>query len=184
MTSTDDSPDGTGRAHARTRTLRESIVVAARPEDVFAALSDMRRMPQWSPECVGVWMLREAGGTTLPSFIGLNRNGARRWFTYCEVITADAPREFAFRVSVAGLPIAVWGFGLRPADRTGTGTPSTHVTQYWHDLRRGRRGKAADLLGRVAAGTSPTARVRTNRSGMATTLHRLKAAVEKEAGGT
>jgi hypothetical protein len=162
--------------------LRESVVVEAPPEDVFAALSDMRRMPQWSPECVGVWMLRERRGT-LPSFIGLNRNGARRWFTYCKVITADVPREFAFRVSVAGLPIAVWGFSLRPAGGTGTGTgsPATRVTQHWHDLRRGRRGKIADLLGRVAAGTSPAARVHTNRSGMALTLRRLKAAVEAAA---
>ncbi|MFF4983884.1 SRPBCC family protein [Streptomyces sp. NPDC001046] len=167
-------------ARARTWTLRESVVVEASPEEVFAALGDMRRMPQWSPECVGVWMLRERPGT-LPSFIGLNRNGARRWFTYCKVITADPPREFAFRVSAAGLPIAIWAFSVRPARTTGTGAPAARVTQHWYDLRRGRRGRVADLLGRVAAGTSPTARVRTNRSGMALTLRRLKAAVEAAA---
>ncbi|MER5965958.1 SRPBCC family protein [Streptomyces sp. NPDC002057] len=164
---------------ARTRELRESVVIAAPPEEVFAAISDVRLMPRWSPECVGVRVLAGRGGPR-PVFVGFNRNGFRRWFTLCRVTRSDAPREFAFRVSIAGLPLAAWGFLLRPADGEGPAgaAGSTELVQYWHDLRRGGRGRIADLLGRVAAGTSPEARVRTNRSGMATTLRRVKEAVE------
>ncbi|MGW9448669.1 SRPBCC family protein [Streptomyces sp. NPDC055632] len=165
-------------AWTRTWELRESVVIAAPPEEVFAALSDVRRMPEWSPECVGIWIL-PALGNPGPAFLGFNRNGYRRWFTFCRVTRSDAPEEFAFRVSIAGLPLASWRFLLRPADDdTMTGSGSTHVTQYWHDLRRGYRGRVADLLGRAAAGTSPAVRIRVNRSGMATTLNRLKQTVE------
>ncbi|MFE3786340.1 SRPBCC family protein [Streptomyces goshikiensis] len=168
-------------APSRTWELTESVLIAAPPEEVYAAISDVKRMPQWSPECVKVLLL-PGKDDSRRSFIGFNRNGARHWFTHCRVSVAEAPGEFAFRVSVAGLPIAVWGFRLR--DHTADTTGSTHVTQYWHDLRQGSRGAVADILGRAFAGTSPTARVRTNRTGMITTLQRLKRAVEDPTGAT
>lgn len=146
---------------------------------MYASISDVKRMPRWSPECVKVLLL-PSRSRPHPSFIGINRNGVRHWFTLCRVTTADAPTEFAFRVSVAGLPLATWGFRLRHADHhhTAATTGSTHVTQYWHDLRQGPLGTVADLLGRTVAGTSPAARVRVNRAGMITTLHRLKHSIE------
>ncbi|MFD5885058.1 SRPBCC family protein [Streptomyces sp. NPDC060334] len=172
-------------AATRTWELRESVIIAAPPEEVYASISDVKRMPQWSPECVKVLLL-PSRSRSRPSFIGFNRNGVRHWFTLCQVTTADAPKEFAFRVSVAGLPIATWGFRLRHADHhhTAAATSSTHVTQYWHDLRQGPFGAVADLLGRTVAGTSPAARVRVNRAGMTTTLHRLKHSMEGATGGT
>ncbi|MFJ4965334.1 SRPBCC family protein [Streptomyces sp. NPDC088729] len=168
-----------GDVASRSWELSESVVVEAPPDQVYAAISDVRRMREWSPECVGVLVYRGRKGPR-PSFIGFNRNGARRWFTFCRVTVSDAPGEFAFRVSVAGLPIATWGFRLTPArsDPAGADSESTHVTQYWRDLRRGGRGRAADLLGAAIAGTSPQERVRVNRSGMITTLGRLKRSLE------
>ncbi|MFF3015725.1 SRPBCC family protein [Streptomyces sp. NPDC057939] len=172
-------------APTRTWELKESVLIAAPMEEVYASISDVRRMPQWSPECVKVLRLPSKDDSRT-SFIGFNRNGVRHWFTHCRVTVAEAPREFAFQVSVAGLPIAIWGFQLRDPgrnhrlDAVGT-TGSTHVTQYWHDLRRGSRGTVADLLGRAVAGTSPAARVHTNRAGMITTLQRLKQSVEDTA---
>ncbi|GGZ65044.1 SRPBCC family protein [Streptomyces subrutilus] len=171
---------GPGGPSPRTRELHASVVIHAPPERVYAALRDVRRMARWSPECVGVLVFRGRGGTR-PSFVGFNRNGPRLWFTFCRVTTAVAPTEFAFRVSIAGLPLATWGFRLAPAGPDGLGTEgpgSTCVTQYWQDLRRGARGRVADLLGAAVAGTSPAARVRTNRSGMDTTLRRLKRSLE------
>ncbi|MFE2523321.1 SRPBCC family protein [Streptomyces sp. NPDC059382] len=174
-------------AATRTRELRESVIIAAPLEEVYASISDVKRMPRWSPECVKVLLL-PSRSRSRPSFIGFNRNGARHWFTLCRVTTADAPGEFAFRVSVAGLPIATWGFRLRRADHHAdhheAATGSTHVTQYWHDLRQGPLGAVADLLGRTVAGTSPAARVRVNRAGMITTLQRLKHSMEDATGGT
>ncbi|MEU5795910.1 SRPBCC family protein [Streptomyces sp. NPDC047813] len=170
------SPGGRGAsapAGTRTRELSESILIGASPERVYAAISDVRRVAGWSPECVGVLLLAGRGGPHA-TFLGFNRNGGRRWFTYCRVTEANAPHEFAYRVSIAGLPLAVWGFRLTEAEGTGR----IQVTQYWHDLRQGARGKAADLLGRVFAGTTPAERVRVNRAGMAATLHRLRSALE------
>ncbi|MFF7176898.1 SRPBCC family protein [Streptomyces sp. NPDC008121] len=175
-----DLLDGQDDPAARTWELRETVVVAAPPEEVFAAVSDVRRMPDWSPECIGVRVIAGRNGPR-PAFIGFNRNGFRYWFTVCRVTRCETPKEFAFRVSIAGLPIASWGFRLSPVEDAAEGTDATYVTQYWHDLRRGRRGRITDLLGRVAAGTSPAARLRTNRSGMAATLDRLKRAVESDA---
>ncbi|MFF4322826.1 SRPBCC family protein [Streptomyces sp. NPDC001568] len=169
-------------APARTWELRESILIAAPLDEVYAAISDVKRMPQWSPECVKVLLL-PGKDRSRPSFIGFNRNGGRHWFTRCRVTVAEPPREFAFRVSVAGLPLAIWGFQLRSprthhSHHAARAIDSTHVTQYWHDLRRGPLGAVSDLLGRVVAGTSPTARVHANRAGMTTTLHRLKRSLE------
>ncbi|WP_097976915.1 SRPBCC family protein [Streptomyces sp. gb14] len=162
-------------ASLRTRELTASITIAAPPEKVFGALSDVRRMPEWSPECVEVWVMpgRSAPGLF---FIGFNRNGARRWATLCRVTKSEAPREFTFRVSVLGLPVALWGFRIYPVHGADQG--SAQVVQYWKDLRRGRRGRITDLLGQVGAGTSPAARVLTNRLGMTATLYQLKRSLE------
>ena len=56
--------------------------VAAPPEEVWALVSDLTRMGEWSPEARGG---RWAGGTDGPSvgavFKGRNRNGRYRWRT-------------------------------------------------------------------------------------------------------
>jgi hypothetical protein len=115
---------------------RDSLVVRteieATPEAVWAAVSDVTRMGEWSPECTGgAW---RAGGPAEPvvgaRFQGHNAKGGRRWSTVCEVVEAESGRAFAWEVSW-GVPIARWGFVLTPGAVEGT----TVVEQTWQDRR-------------------------------------------------
>ncbi|WP_037851868.1 SRPBCC family protein [Streptomyces sp. NRRL F-5053] len=150
--------------------VQESIVVNAPRTKVYAALSRLQNMGKWSPECFYVWhrgtTAREGTG-----FVGFNRKGPLVWFTTCRVTVADAPYEFAFRVSTFGLPVALWGYRLEP---DGEGT---RVTEYWQDLRSGPGARVTELLGLVFTGTRPEARAAANRAGMRTTLRRLQQAL-------
>jgi len=148
----------------------ESVVVGAPAQDVYAAVSELRNMGRWSPECFAVWcrgqVVRE--GTR---FVGFNRKGLLFWFTTCRVTRAERPCEFAFQVTTFGLPVALWGYRFEPEGA------ATRVTEYWEDLRTGPGSRAAELLGRVFTGTPPAARAEINRAGMRTTLGRLRDAL-------
>ncbi|WP_019629114.1 SRPBCC family protein [Actinomadura atramentaria] len=150
----------------------ESVVVAAPPEAVYAAVADPRRMREWSPELFAV--LVRGGGR---KFTGFNRIGARVWFTDCRVTVAEPGRNYAFRVTSFGLPVALWGYRVEDI-----GGGSVRLAEYWEDLRRDHRGAGlVSLLGRVFTGVAAPDRAERNRAGMRTTLARIKAAVEAEA---
>ncbi|MFE2227716.1 SRPBCC family protein [Streptomyces kronopolitis] len=149
--------------------VQQSLEIPLPPRTVYAALADVGRMPEWSPEVIGVWS-RGA------RFVGFNRKACWVWFTTCRIVVADPEREFAFDVTTFGLPVARWGYRLTPA---GDGTL---VTEYWVDHRRGgARGRVAELLGLVFTGTPAARRAARNRAAMRTTLHRLSAALRAAA---
>ncbi|MFB7600704.1 SRPBCC family protein [Streptomyces sp. NPDC056160] len=152
--------------------VEEKILVTASAESVYRAVSNVRRMGAWSPECVGVWSRsqRFEAGTR---FIGWNRKRLRFWFTSCTVVRAENARDFAFTVSTFGMPVALWGY--RFEDRAN----GCLVTEYWEDLRSGRSAPVAKLLGLVFTGTPSKRRPAANREGMRSTLNRLKAAMER-----
>ncbi|QNP68960.1 SRPBCC family protein [Streptomyces roseirectus] len=151
--------------------VEESVLVRATPERAYRAISDVRRMGAFSPECVGVWVRRRGPVTLGTRFTGFNRKGPWLWFTDCRVVRADPARDFAFRVTSFGLPIALWGYRFTPEQ------DGTLVTEYWEDLRTGRKGRPAELLG-FFTGTRPEVRHRVNAEGMRATLGRLKAELE------
>ncbi|GLW65412.1 hypothetical protein Arub01_36560 [Actinomadura rubrobrunea] len=150
----------------------ESVLIDAAPAAVYAAVTDLRRMTDWSPELFSVWVRGPVDVGT--RFVGFNRIGARVWFTTCEVTAAVPGEVFAFRVSSFGMPVAVWGYRIE-----GVGPNTTRLTEYWHDLRRDTRGAAlVSLLGRVFTGVPAERRAEVNRRGMRRTLEGVKAAVE------
>lgn len=151
--------------------VEESALIDASAETVYRAVSDVRRMGEWSPECMGVWS-RSRRFDVGSRFIGFNRRRLWFWFTSCTVVRAEKAHDFAFNVSTFGMPVALWGY--RFEDRDG----GSLVTEYWEDLRSGRSAPVAKLLGLVFTGTPPANRATVNRDGMRTTLARLKAAVE------
>jgi hypothetical protein len=152
--------------------VEESIVIDAVPERVYGALADPRRMGEWSPEVFWVWLI---GGRAEPGtrFVGFNHIGWRVWFTICRVSVATPDKEFAFRVSSFGIPVARWGYRIADAGEGGT-----RLTEYWEDLRRGRGAAIISILGRVFTGVSTVGRAEHNRTGMRATLNRIKAALE------
>ena len=143
-----------------------SIEIAADPATVFAAIADVTRMGEWSPECVAC---RWTGGATGPEvgahFEGDNVVGAlgitvKRWTTDAEV-TACVPGE-VFEFVVEGY--TTWRYDL---EATATGTRVTESFAY--EPSPGLQAFVyGTLLRRPAALTK----------GMAATLGRIKAAVE------
>jgi uncharacterized protein YndB with AHSA1/START domain len=147
--------------------ITESIIVGAPPAEVYRAVSDVRRMARWSPECFAALVLsRREGGPA--RFVGLNRRGPWVWSTACHVVTAKPGEEFAFDVTTFGMPVSRWSYRLA---RVAGGT---EVTECWWD----QRGRGAHVLGRIFTGKVANARPEANREGMQTTLARLKRELE------
>jgi hypothetical protein len=111
------------------RDASATATIAAPADTLYALVSDVTRMGEWSPENVGG---RWLGGATGPSmgarFRGSNRRGWRRWSTTCTVVAASG-RMFAFDVSVAGVPASRWTYEFRPDG------DATVVTETWTDRR-------------------------------------------------
>jgi uncharacterized protein YndB with AHSA1/START domain len=146
-----------------------SVDIAAPADAVWALVSDLTRMPEWSPATTKVtWTGGSSGVAVGATFKGSNRMGVRRWSTSCRIVVADPPRELAWDVTtIAGLKIARWRYVVEPLDATSCRlTESTEV----------QRNGAAKLLGNLATGV--TDRRDHNTAGMRATLERIKAAAE------
>ncbi|MFJ9721152.1 SRPBCC family protein [Streptomyces sp. NPDC101209] len=155
--------------------VQESVVVRAPAARVYATVARIRDMGRWSPECWAV-LSRHATPRTGDRFWGFNRRGPWVWFTSCRVVRAEPEREFAFKVTSFGLPIALWRYRVIPHP------DGVELVEQWQDLRRGRGAKAAEFLGRTFTGTPPQERAGVNRAGMRTTLHRIARAAEERGG--
>jgi uncharacterized protein YndB with AHSA1/START domain len=148
-----------------------SVEIAAPADEVWALVSDLTRMGEWSPETTKVeW----TGGSTGPSvgatFKGTNRLGARRWSTNGRIVTAEPARELAWDVTaIGGIKVARWRYVIEP-----TGDRSCRLTESFEDQRQGGLIK---VLGNLASGVKD--RGEHNAKGMQQTLDRIKSAAEK-----
>ena len=147
--------------------VTEQITVNVPPSAVYAAVSDVRRMARWSPECFATLVWSRHGGVPA-RFVGFNRRGLFVWFTTCRVVTAKPAEEFAFEVTTFTMPVARWSYRLAAAGE------GTEVTEHWLD----QRSHGASLLGRIFTGKVANDRPAVNREGMRTTLERLKRELE------
>src|SRR5438067_13595274 len=90
------------------------VHIDAPPESVYALVSDVTRMGEWSPECYAAdWVDGATGPAVGAKFKGRNKQGFMRWSTTPEVIAADPGREFAFKTRET-----TWRYQFEPA---GTG---------------------------------------------------------------
>ncbi len=141
--------------------------INAPADQVWAMVSDVTRMGEWSPEAVGAtWLKGASGPAPGAKFKGSNQNGKKKWNTIATVVDAEPGKLFSFRVTAVGLKIAEWRYSFE-SNATGC-----RVTETWID----QRGKIAASFGKPASGVSD--RLTHNRAGMETTLERLAAAAE------
>ena len=92
-----------------------AVHVDAPPETVYAVVSDVTRMGEWSPETVRCdWVDGATGPAVGAKFKGSNTRGIARWSTTPRVVVADG-REFAFVVD----DTTQWSFRCEP-DGAGT----------------------------------------------------------------
>jgi uncharacterized protein YndB with AHSA1/START domain len=148
--------------------LEISRNIAAPPEAVYAAISDVTRMGEWSEECYACeWHDGFHGPVVGATFDGHNRQGGNEWTTQGKVIEARPGRAFAFECSMLDFHYSTWGYVIEPTEA------GCRVTEWSEDLRP---ESALELSRQISGVDDRTAR---NRQTMSTTLERLAAALER-----
>ena len=148
--------------------LKISREIGASPEEVYAAISDVARMGEWSEECYACeWHVGFDGPVVGATFEGHNRHGDHEWTTQGRVIEADPGRAFAFECSMMEFHYSTWGYRIQ---RTEVGC---EVIEWSEDLRPESALEFSRQISGVADRTSR------NRQTMSLTLERLAAALER-----
>ncbi|WP_030198166.1 SRPBCC family protein [Streptomyces sp. NRRL S-87] len=164
----------------RTFTVSDGIVIHALPGEVYRRISDPARMGEWSPENLGATVHGDRGARAGSVFDGRNKRGPLRWTTRCTVTAAEQDRLFRFRVHAFGLrqpripvALATWEYRLEAVPE------GTRVTETWTDDRRAWPYPVVQVFDRVATRGRTFAEFQ--RWNIRTTLHNLKAALERPA---
>jgi uncharacterized protein YndB with AHSA1/START domain len=94
------------------------VHIDAPAQRVWAVLSDLERMGEWSPECYRVEWLDGAHSPATPGarFKGWNRFGWMRWSMPCEVKTAVADQELSFSTMARGRELVTWSYRIDPSE--------------------------------------------------------------------
>jgi uncharacterized protein YndB with AHSA1/START domain len=148
------------------RELRAETVIDAPPATVWAALTDLRRMPEWSPELVRMMPLKPGGLRVGQQYVGLNRRKAVVWPTRSVVAILDPGRTLAWDTRSSG---ARWIYELSPE---GNGTRVVQRRPVPRGITLLSRAFAPVFLG------GSDGHAQELEQGMAQTLARLKAALE------
>lgn len=141
--------------------------IAAPAERVYALVTDLPRMGEWSPENTGgKWLDGATGPAVGARFKGTNRKGNMRWSATATITDATSPTSFAFDVTSGPLKVSRWSYTITP---TATGCD---VTESFTDRRPGLIAKVFDF------GTRVSNRTDHNRRNIEITLERLTATAE------
>lgn len=146
-------------------TLEASIDIDATPQDVWAVVSDLKRMGEWSPQCRKMRVLGgvvEEGTKT----VNINRKGFLVWPTTSKVVKFQPNKAIAFRILENR---TIWSYELEPTasgtkviERREAPTGTTKVSQFLvKTVLGGNDDFEVDLV-----------------NGMNTTLARIKSAAE------
>ena len=145
-----------------------TVHVDASPERVYALVSDVTRMGEWSPETYRCRWVGTEGPVPGARFKGYNRRGRARWSNTLVVVSAEPGREFSFRRDVLPCGVCDWRYSMEP-DGAGTRLtesyevvkPDWRITNWFNGVLLGVADRDDDLL-----------------AGMRTTLAGIKAAAE------
>jgi uncharacterized protein YndB with AHSA1/START domain len=142
--------------------ISATVEMKAAPEDVWKVVSDLARMPEFSPELRKAFVVGKPGVGA--NVVGINRRGAVVWPTTSKVVRWEPGRAVAWKTRESG---ATWVYELDPT------TAGTAVT--------GRRVLprftfATALLGPVIGGAA--GHDTELAAGIRTTLERIRATVE------
>ncbi len=146
-----------------------SIDISAPADAVWALVSDLSRMGEWSPETTKVeWKGGATGPTVGATFTGTNQNGKKKWSTNGRIVEFTEPTDLAWEVTAGpGLKIAQWRYRIEPLDQR-----SCRLTESTIDHRPGWM----KYVGALASGVKE--RAPHNTAGMEATLARIKEVAE------
>lgn len=103
----------------KNETLTASVEVRASPGEVYSVVSDVTRMPQWSPETV------RAEWLSADRFKAWNRRRLGRWSTTAGVVDAIPGQRFSFVVQAMGGDWTQWTYQIEP----GSAPDTTRLTE-------------------------------------------------------
>jgi hypothetical protein len=93
--------------------LTASIEVQASADHVYAVISDVTRIPEWSPETTRAeWLAADR-------FQAWNRRRLGRWRTVANVVAAEPGRKFSFVVQAMGGDWTQWSYLVEPSSTAG-----------------------------------------------------------------
>ncbi|MFF0493905.1 SRPBCC family protein [Nocardia sp. NPDC003482] len=144
--------------------LEASIDIAAPPDRVWAVLSDLKRMPEFSPNTVRMVPLGTPRAGTWT--VNLNRDGRKYYPTTSRIVRFEPGREFAFRMNENA---TIWSYTL---EATPTGTRLVERRDVPNGVRKPVRMMVEAFLGGEAAFEQNLV------DGMHATLAKIKAAAE------
>jgi hypothetical protein len=147
--------------------LSDTISVAVSPDELFAMVSDVTRMGEWSPVCTACWWDEGDGPRVGAWFTGRNETSGRTWETRSQVVAADPGRKFAWQVNDGWVH---WEYAFDPEDG------GTRQTESWEFLPAGIAG----FHERYGADAEAQIQQRSDaaRSGIPATLAAIKKAAE------
>jgi hypothetical protein len=146
---------------------KAQVHIDAPPDAVYAVVSNVTRMGEWSPETTKcVWVDGATGPAVGARFKGSNKRGILRWSTSPKVVVADPGKEFAFQVNEDVL----WTYRCEPDDG---GTNLSESFEMLSDLKW-YYGVVERWIMRV------NDRKADLEGAMATTLDRIKRVVESQ----
>lgn len=141
--------------------------MAVPPDELYALVSDVTRMGQWSPVCEACWWDDGEGPRVGAWFTGRNQTPERTWEARCQVVAAEPGRKFAWEVNNGWV---YWGYEFEP---DGDGT---RLTESWEFLPTGIAG-FRERLG-DAADAEIAKRSEAARTGIPETLAAIKKSAE------
>ncbi|MGN6161653.1 MAG: SRPBCC family protein [Marmoricola sp.] len=151
---------------AADRELRAETVIDAPVGTVWATLSDVSRMPEWSDECIKMLPLKSGGLRVDQWYLGLNRRKAVIWPTRSVVSALEPEAKLSWITKSSG---AEWIYELsaegprtRVVHRRPVPRGLTRISKLFAPLALGGSVRHADEL----------------EASMGRTLERIKAAVE------
>ncbi len=144
--------------------------IAAKPEDIYALVSALTRMGEWSPEATGgTWLKPSTGPEVGAKFLGENSTGGQRWKTLATVTEAQVGKRFVFRISAHGLKISDWSYEI-----VDQGDGHCKVIEHWVDRRNPMMRLGSRLLTKVGDRKS------FNAKNMEATLAAIEASLSAE----
>jgi uncharacterized protein YndB with AHSA1/START domain len=149
---------------ATKETFSASTEIAADPDDVWALISDVTRIGDYSPEAVRAeWTDGATGPAAGAHFQGFNKIGDFEWDAPCEVVDCVPGKVFSFKVPRDIEAFSLWKFEFVA---TANGTKLT-------------QGFSAPLLNIEGARANFEGRYEMLCAGVETTLANIKAAAEQ-----
>ena len=146
---------------------RATVHIEAPPEKVYALISDVTRMGEWSPEThKAEWIEGATGPQAGARFKGSNKVGIFRWSTRPTVKVADPGKEFTFETGTPGREDTRWSYKLTAKDG------GTDLTEAFEALR---------YPGIIKVIQPPKRRTAKLQRDIEQTLQRIKAAAEGSA---